>query len=162
MELLKKNSAIKKPRVIKTARSLESINQAVSKGYWPLIKKVLPSEKIRTKFALYQNTRTGEVELVGDYRMSRPTNDLNDEYKKVIDWTFYYPHYFESPFAAYLIPGDIEVGEVVFLEDLIEDIVGTTWNQGDAYRLDSCEAIWNGIDLEIQFNGKSDRMNLIG
>jgi hypothetical protein len=32
---------------------------------------------------------------------------------------------------------------------LIEDYFGESWNQGDAERLESCEAIWNGTDLEI-------------
>jgi hypothetical protein len=52
----------------------------------------------------------------------------------------------------YLIPPDIDLGERVFLEDLIEDFVGAVWNQGNAYRLKSCEAIWNGKAFEIDYN----------
>jgi len=70
---------------------------------------------------------------------------------KAIDFTFYYPHHFPSPFAAYLIPRDIQPGETVWIEDLIEDIVKSIWNQGDAFRLESCEAVWNGVDFDIQF-----------
>lgn len=129
-------------RIIKTARTEEIINQAARNGYFPLVKKVSPSPKICSKFAVFQNPESGEISVSGDYR-SRKGWDA------VIGYTFYYPHNFPSPFAAYLIPSDIQIGEVVILQDLIEDIVGTRWNQGDVYRLNSCEAEWNGKDFII-------------
>ena len=150
-------------RIIKTARTEETINQAARNGYFPLVKKVSPSPKICSKlcssatrfsfscitavnlvskFAVFQNPESGEISVSGDYR-SRKGWDA------VIGYTFYYPHNFPSPFAAYLIPSDIQIGEVVILQDLIEDIVGTRWNQGDVYRLNSCEAEWNGKDFII-------------
>jgi len=42
-------------RVIKTARTLEGINQAAKNGFEPLVKKVEPSDKIYTKYCVYQN-----------------------------------------------------------------------------------------------------------
>ena|SRR5699024_8623129 len=138
-------------RVIRTARTEKAINQAARDGYWPLVKKVTPSPEIRSKFAVYQNPDSGEVSVVGDYRAIEGG-------EQVIEFTFYYPHNFPSPFAAYLIPPDIEVGETVILEDLIEDLVGERWNQGDVYRLKACEAEWNGRDFEI----KHDESMLIG
>ena len=145
-------------RVIKTARDKKSINNAAKNGYRPLIKKVEPSEEIRSKYSVVQNKRSGEIEVVGDYRGSY----IEGEYETVIDWTFYYPHNFKSPFAAYLIPMDIKTGEKVFLEDLIEDYIGASWNQGDTYRLESCEAIWNGNDFEIQYDPATNRSDFIG
>ena len=147
-------------RVIKTARDKDRINEAAKNGFKPLIKKVEPSDKIRSKYSIVQNTKTGEIEFVGDYRWD--SHPDNGEFETVIDWTFYYPHNFKSPFAAYLIPKDIKTGEIVFIEDLIEDFIGASWNQGDAYRLKSCEAIWNGTDLEIQYDPKSNRSDFIG
>ena len=79
----------------------------------------------------------------------------------VLDFTFYYPYSFPSPFAAYLIPRDIKIGEKVFLEDLIEDYIGASWNQGDTYRLESCEAVWNGKDFDIQYD-PSQRADFVG
>ena len=122
-------------RIIKTARDKNSINQAARNGYKPLVKKVEPSSEIRSKYSVVQNKRTGEIQIIADYRSEGFDND-NDEFETVIDWAFYYPHSFKSPFAAYLIPQDIVVGERVFLEDLIEDYVGESWNQGHA--LDVC------------------------
>lgn len=147
-------------RVIKTARDIDSINKAAKSGLKPLIKKVEPSDKIRSKYSVVQNKKTGEIKIVGDFR-GRFYSDDND-YETVIDWTFYYPHSFKSPFAAYLIPKDIKTGERVFVEDLIEDYIGASWNQGDTYRLESCEAIWNGTDLEIQYDPETNRSDFIG
>jgi hypothetical protein len=148
-------------RVIKTARDKDSINSAAKSGLQPLIKKVEPSDKIRSKYSVVQNKKTGEIELVGDYRISFFL-DNNHDFETVIDWTFYYPHSFKSPFAAYLIPKDISIGERVFIEDLIEDYIGASWNQGDTYRLESCEAIWNGTDLEIQYDPKENQSIFLG
>jgi hypothetical protein len=156
-----RNDIAKELRVIKTARDREEINEAAKNGFKPLIKQIIPSPDIRCKYCVYQNKKTGEIEIMGDYRMGFSPND-NEDFEIVIDWTFYYPYTFKSPFAAYLIPEDIAIGETVFVEDLIEDIVGATWNQGDSYRLESCEAVWNGVDLVIAYNSRTDRSSFIG
>jgi len=158
MDFLKSNKNPKSLRVIKTARDMDKINKAAIEGFWPIIKKVIPSEKIRSKYSILQNKKTGEIQVIGDYRMIFNS----DEYSTVIGWTFYYPYNFSSPFAAYLIPKDIKIGERVFIEDLIQDIVGRSWNQGDNYRLECCEAIWNGDDLEILFDPKTNRSLFMG
>ncbi len=153
-----RNENSKGLRVIKTARDKGSINKAAKNGLKPLIKKVEPSDEIRSKYSLLQNKETGEIKIIGDYRMGFPSK----EFETVIDWTYYYPHSFKSPFAAYLIPKDIIIGERVFIEDLIEDYIGATWNQGDTFRLENCEAIWNGSDLEIQYDPNVNRSDFIG
>lgn len=148
-------------RVIKTARDESSINKAVRNGFKPLIKKVVPFDEIRSKYSVIQSKKTGEIEILGDYRVGN-IHDENSEYKTVIDWTFYYPYCFKSPFAACLIPDDIVIGERVFIKDLIQYYVGSSWNQGDTYRLESCEAIWNGTDLEIQYDSSTNRLDFVG
>jgi hypothetical protein len=59
-----------------------------------------------------QNRLTGEIEVIGDYRAGPSVPDA----EFVIDFTFHYPYRFDSPFAAYLVPRDIKVGERVLLE----------------------------------------------
>ena len=88
--------------------------------------------------------------------------EKNNDHEYLIYWSYYYPYSFKSPFAAYILPKDIEPGERVFLEDLIEDLVGTKWNQGDTYRLESYEAIWTGSDLEIQYNPNRTSSRMVG
>jgi hypothetical protein len=156
-----KNKNSKWLRVIETARDEDSINKAAKSGIKPLIKKVEPSDKIRSKYSVVQNKKTGEIEILGDYRIGFHSDD-SGEFVTVIDWAFYYPHNFKSPFAAYLIPEDIVIGERVYVKDLIEDYIGASWNQGDTYRLESCEAIWNGTDLEIQYDPRANRSEFIG
>lgn len=129
-------------RVIRTARTVEAINEAARAGFFPLVKKLTRLKKIRSKYAVFQNPETGEVSVTGDFRSMRGQ-------KPIIDFTFYYPYQFANPFAAYLIPADLKVGETVMLEDLIEDLEGESWNQGDVYRLQSSEAKWNGEDFVI-------------
>jgi hypothetical protein len=145
-------------RVIKTARSQDAINAAARAGFRPLIKPVVPSSEIRSKFAVLQNRKTGEIKVLCDYRAYGEDPDA----EPVIGFTYYYPYHFESPFAAYLIPPDLKIGERVLLEDLIEDLVGIEWNQGDTYRLERCEAIWNGSDFELQYDPDTSRHVVIG
>lgn len=147
-------------RVITTGRTLEEINQAVTQGYTPLVRKVVPSSSIESKYALIRNKKTGLISKIGDYR-ALPSTD-NSDYEILIDFTFYYPYTFPNPFAAYLVPSDIVLDERVYLEDLIEDFIGVMWNQGDAYRLESCEAIWNGNDFDMLYDPLIDRAQIIG
>ena len=161
MPIWKKNSNPKELRIIKTGRDRDIINNAARNGFKPLIKKVRPSDEIRSKYSVIQNKKTGEIKIIGDLRFDYLTDDSGD-FVTVIDWTYYYPHNFKSPFAAYLIPKDIIVGEMVFVEDLIEDYIGASWNQGDTYRLESCEAIWNGKNLEILYDQNVNRTDFIG
>jgi hypothetical protein len=138
-------------RIITTARTLEAINKGAKDGYWPLVKPVVPSPAIKSKYAVFQNQTTGEIDVINDYRAENQTKGLTN----VIDFTYYYPHHFDNPYAAYLIPPDIKVNERVWLSDLIEDVVGQIWNQGDSYRLPSGEAVWDGTDLILQVRSKT-------
>ena len=144
-------------RVIKTARSIEEMNDAVSEGYRPLIRQVKPSKKIHNMIAVYQHNETGEVMVIGDCR-AMPS----EGYTMVLDFFNYYQYSFPEPFAAYLIPNDLENGETVWLDDLIEDVVAVFGNQGWNPRLESCEAIWLNKDFKILFDPKKDAPVLIG
>jgi hypothetical protein len=137
-------------RVIQTARDEESINSAIDAGYTPLLKRVKKSKEICSKYAIIKNKKTGKIKQIGDFRDTMRLD--HNLYEIVLDFEFYYPHSFPSPFAAYLIPSNLKVGQSVWLEDLIEDYISSRWNQGDVNRLESCEAIWNGKDLEITFD----------
>ena len=132
-------------RIIKTARTEQAINEAAEQGFWPLVKPVIPSPDIKSKFAVFQNAKTGLIEVTADYR-----THVSQGMEIVIDFTNYYPYNFPSPFAAYLIPKDLKHGEHVILEDVIEDVIGATWNQGSAYRLKCCEAVWDGKGFVLQ------------
>lgn len=145
-------------RVINTARTTEEINDAAKKGFYPLIKPVVPSPDIHNMVAVFQNKQTGEIQLSRDVRWSLDGGD----YERVLDYHHYYPYSFPEPFAAYLVPLDIAEGERVWLSDVIEDIVSVFGNQGWHPRLEACEAIWANGDFTIQFDPDTDAGVLIG
>jgi len=95
-----------------------------------------------------QNKKTGEIQEIGDLRYGSCESD----WETVVDFTWFYPHNWERPYAAYLLPKDLEVGERVWIEDLIEDLVGGKWNQGDEWRLNGCEAVWDGTNLVADYS----------
>lgn len=147
-------------RVIKTARNERDINAAVAKGFRPLIKLVIPSPEIKSKFAILQDKRTGKIEVINDFRA--PSYNKPKTLDIAIDFTFYYPYQFENPYAAYLIPGNIKESEHVWIEDLIEDIICSSWNQGDKYRLRSSEGTWAAGDLKINFDLTGVSFDIVG
>lgn len=136
--------------VIKTARDIGTINESVKKGYLPLIKKIVPSPEIGYYVNVYQNRHTGEIIEKDDDAW---TGDLNmEDFEKVIESTYFYPYPTNSPYAAYLIPQNLFIGQKVFLEDLIEDFVGKKIQGRYGKRTERAlfaEAIWDGKDLEI-------------
>ncbi|MCO6485930.1 MAG: hypothetical protein J5I41_09185 [Saprospiraceae bacterium] len=146
--------------VIRTARTEEAIGAAIEEGFWPLVKPVKPTAGIRSKYCVYQHKTTGRVQVVGDFRVEQWMDKAT--WQCVIPWTTYYPYTFPSPFAAYLIPPGLPVGEWVWLEDLIEDLPDTSWNQGDTTRLAAAEAIWNGTDFDILYDPESEKRHIIG
>ncbi|MCA9784567.1 MAG: hypothetical protein KC518_13365 [Candidatus Cloacimonetes bacterium] len=142
-------------RTIRTARTLEEINAAARMGLKPLVKPVQPSGQIHRMVAVFQDPDTGEIDLSGDLR--GPGRG-----RMVLDYTLYYPYHFPNPFAAYLVPKDLAIGEEVWLEDLIEDLVAVWGNQGYQPRLPAAPAIWNGTDFEILFDPDRDAAHWIG
>lgn len=153
----------KELRIIKTARTKDSINQAAKDGFRLVVKKLEPSDRIKSQYAVMQNKTTKEITIIGDRRSVRFDYRLlpSDNFEIILGWSYYYPYKFESPIAAYLVPEDINVGERVMLEDLIEDIP-RSGGQGNVLRLNSCEAIWTGEEFEIKIEPKRHIRRSIG
>ena len=141
-EEIRKKSLLRK---IKTLRTQEEIDAAIEIGQKVLKEKVIPSDAIRVTDLHIKDKQTGEI-IVKPYSYHALPRDY-DRYE-VVEKRTYYPYTFPSKEAAYLLPEDIEVGERVILEDLIEDIIGESHAWG-TYRLDSAEALWNGQKFEV-------------
>ncbi len=141
-------------RVIKTARTEDDINAAARSGLKPLVLAVTRNKEISSWVGVYQDPVTGEIETTGDHRHCPPGTH-------VVTVRFY-PYNFATPYAAYLLPADLQTGEEVWLEDLIEDIVGVWGNQGHTYRLESGPARWTGTGFEILFDPQRDARRWIG
>jgi len=128
-------------RIIQTARSEEAINLAAQDGFMVLLKKIEDNPEIRSKIGVFQDKESQRVEFTSDYRYY--------EGEEAIGFFYYDPNERVLPVAAYLVPKDIQVGEIVYIPDLIENIVASKWNQGDACRKKSARATWNGEDFDI-------------
>ena len=127
-------------RTIKTLRTIEEIQDAISAGHIVLKQKVKPSKEIRVTDLHIKDKKTGEMDIK-PYSYHALPRDY-DRFE-VLEKRTYYPYNFPSKVAAYVLPDELEVGENVILEDLIEDIVGESHAWG-TYRLDSAEAMWDG------------------
>ena len=120
--------------IIATVRSIEDIERGLRMGLWPDVRQVRYNTKeISQKMCIYQNMITGEIQWYGDYR-SPSANEVGSDWKEVVPWTNFYMHYQEIPVAAYLIPKELPNNCEVLVPDPIEDYVGASWNQGEAYR----------------------------
>lgn len=136
-----------KPMHIQTARGIKDINRAASMGFWPDVHLVkYDPRRIKSKFELCQNQRTGKVALASDYR--RSCCSLPD-CVEVIPFTYYYPGYQSFPVAAYLIPRDTADETPVIVQDPIEDIVGATWNQGNVYRATNVPGVIRNMSVVL-------------
>jgi len=135
-------------RVIRTGRTEESINAAARAGLRPLVRVVRPSDQIFSELSVYQNSETGAIGLVGP---NGSTRYLRPGDEPVIYRLPYYPYHFPNPFAAYLLPSDLTVGEEVWLEDLIQDVVAYH-DSNHQPRLAAAPARWNGEDFEIRYD----------
>ena len=133
-------------RVIETVRNVENIDYKIDSDYKPLIIKIVPSKKLTLLHTVTRNQKTGEINYVAD--TSGGWWDIDAD---IIGEEYIYPYKSETPYAMYLVPSDIQVGERVILNDLIEDYIGSYIN-GIPYRLKQCEAIWNGKGFDIDYD----------
>lgn len=136
--------------VIKTARAIEDINRAVGLGYWADVRLIeYNGAELQSKLSVGQHRLTGRIATSGDFRAPFPiapehdpayaprSDDGEEPWHEVIPFQFFYPYFQKVPVAAYLIPRDLPDGTKVVVEDPIEDIVRSRWNQGDTVRAEN-------------------------
>ena len=129
-------------RVIKTARTLEEINQCLRDGFKPIIREVEPASSIRKKYWVFDHN--GKIEMITDSKIYAEKK----KHGTLIFTDFYYPYKFPFHLSAYIIPKDIKQFERVFLEDLIEDVIGETDGE-NVYRQAAGEGFWTGEDIVL-------------
>lgn len=149
----------KKLRKIKTIRGQKSIDIAIANGTNLIIRKVEPFSTIKGKYSVVKNKFTGKESKIYDFRDER---GYSEDFEIIKAWTYEYNNYDFPKEAAYVIPQDIKDGEVVIVDDLIENFLGYQYKQGGGERLKSCRAIWKNNDLQIQYNPDIDCIKVIG
>jgi hypothetical protein len=146
-------------REIQTARGEKAINEAVTNGYFPLLKQVEMSVKLIRWMSVYQHIETGEVDV--SFASDRRGRVRNNEWGRALLSFPFYPNPPQEPFAAYLLPKDLMINETVFLTDLIDDFIALTHNV-EHFRLKSAYAVWTGKDFEILWDEDKDADDSIG
>ena len=146
-------------RIIKTIRGKKALQTSKEQNIKIIIRNVEPFQTVSGKYCIVKNKITGRTRKLHDFRDSR---GRNDNYEVITDWTYEYQNHEYPDFAAYVIPDDIQEGEVVFIKDLIENLIGYTHNQGGNRRLDSCKAQWVNNDLKILYNPDRDVIRVVG
>ena len=146
-------------RKIKTIRGQKSIDNAIANGTKLIIRKVEPFSAVKGKYCIVRNKKSGKESKIFDFRDDR---GYSDDYEIVKDWTYQYHNYDFPQEAAYIIPDAIREGEIVMVDDLIENFLSYHYNQGGSERLKSCKAIWNNNDLKIQYNPDIDCISAVG
>ncbi len=121
-------------RIIRTARNEKEIQAAQQlEGYFILLHTIKENRKIKQKIIIQFDEASGEYYFHGDTR-----------YMGSGETVWYHPRIDTFPLAAYIVPDDIQIGEVVYIPDLIDEHVGSQWNQGDTYKMRGTKARWNG------------------
>lgn len=144
----------KKRPVIRTARSIQAMQDASRRGYSLVIKQASAPGKFGDKYRVLRHKETGEIWFSGDYRSEFPDAMSAKDWQVVADWFFHQP---ETPFplAAYMLPPDVEDYDMVYLEDVIEEVSAEHSNQGNSQRLISSTALWTGRDFILEQDFKN-------
>lgn len=140
-------------RVIVSAKSIDEWNTAVELGFKIAYVPSKPNPRLRCSLWVTQDHNTGEFSVV-----DRPWSPTGKTCWRIEARTI--P---PTPiFCAYVIPKDIQVGETVFIEELIEELVHYVTPEGCQKRLLSCKATWTGERFHVSHIEPPDRPVLIG
>jgi len=156
----KKKSKNGEMRIIKTIRGKKALQKSNKLKHKIIIRNVEPFQTVSGKYCIVKNKKTGRTQNLYDFR--DPRLGFGDDYEIVTDWTYKYVNHEFPNEAAYVIPDDIQEGEVVFIKDLIENLIGHTYNQGGNSRLVSCKARWVNDDLKILYDPDRDVIRIVG
>lgn len=146
-------------RKIKTIRGHTNIEKAISNGSKLIYREVELFSAVKGKYCILKNKKSGKESKIYDFRDNRI---YSKEYEIVKNWTNQYHIYDFPDEAAYVIPNEIQEGEIVFIDDLIENFLGYQHNQGLNDRLNSCAAVWKNNDLQILYKPKNDLIRVVG
>ena len=141
-KILDSHTMLDKPfRNIATIRDLDQANSLISSGVKLLFKHVDRNAKFHT-YALLQDKRGHTIEV---YQRSFIQSYLQEGYEMIIPWSPMDVDRNRSGWGAYVLPADIEVGELVYIPDLLENLSGQ-----QSKRREGGLAYWDGEAFQIQ------------
>ena len=143
-------------------RSLQNVAKLENKI---VPRRIELNEKLWMSEKIFRNLVTGEIahapSEVG--RAQRRTWDYSGEdWVLMLDTAVYAkPDSLQRQWGAYVLPEGIEVGDRIYLPELIEDIYLTEHWSTKRYAADGV-AIWDGIDLQLDLEPYKDAPKIVG
>ena len=141
-------------RRVTTSFDLDQVNDAVKAGHIVLFETIKLNKKLYTHGYIFRDKENGHLAYGESRRFPRqyrgwvefPEADW-DEVIKVKDYAR--ERSLKHDWAAYILPPDPALGEVLYIEDLIEDVLVTEFWSAKIYAVDGI-AVWNGKELEFK------------
>ena len=142
------------PRIVKTVFDLEEANTYISEGRIVLFKSVKTNRKLYSKGYLFKHRQTGQcrieqarqfpIQYAGWEELSE------DEWEQILPVKDYArARTLEHDWAGYVLPLEPRLGEIFYIEDLIEDIFVSEFWGSKIYAVDGI-ASWNGSELKLR------------
>lgn len=151
--------------VVQTVFNTYELNKAIEEGFKTIVVKRKSNPQLKLESMIFRNINSGEyAQATGRSMIVQYGTELEypeDEWELIHKQTGYArPSSLITNWGAYVLPKDIKVGDRVYIEELIEDIVASAfWHSVSP--ADDAEAIWNGKYLEID-HAPYDRFHRIG
>ena len=151
--------------VVQTVFNTYELNNAIEEGFKTIVVKRKSNPQLKLESMIFRNINSGEyAQATGRSMNVQYATTLEypeDEWELIHKQTGYArPSSLITNWGAYVLPKDIKVGDRVYIEELIEDIVASAfWHSVSP--ADDAEAIWNGEYLEID-HAPYDRFHRIG
>lgn len=152
-------------RIVQTIYNVSDLNAATRNGLLTLVKNIEPNANLYYRELLLKNFETGEYVTVPSRQFAvqygKTKTFPENEWQLITSYTKYArPKRLSQKWAAYVLPEKPKLGERLFIEDIIEDILADRfWYK--TIIAQSGEAVWNGADLEIDME-PIKRFHLIG
>jgi hypothetical protein len=145
---------ISKIRHVKTVFTLQELNNASDDGHKVIIRKTKKNKELYQHEVIFQNVSTGEF-------VSGPSRNFYRQYGESIildeaDWKqiaktkrYTRKQTLLNDWAAYLLPKNVEVGEELYVENIIEDIYVSEFWGSKIFAVDGV-AVWIGTTLQFK------------
>jgi len=141
-------------RVVKTLFDLDEITQAQQEGNIIIMRDHVNHPLLTVGMHIYKNVKTGEYRkargrtYTRQYSCEQITEYPIEEWEEVL---FYRENLrkVDYDFGAYVLPGDAQVGEKFYIENLIESVYSGSFWEANFYSVDT-DATWDGEDLKIE------------
>ncbi len=142
------------PRLIETVFELDEVNAHISNGRVVLFEPIQLNERLYRKGFIFKNYTNGHCRFAESRHFPIQYGGweelTEDNWEQILPVKIYArKRTLNYDWAAYVLPLDSHVGELFYVEDLIEDILVSEFWGEKIYAVDGI-AIWDGKGLEFR------------